>query len=130
VFVQVAFAYLFGHVWTDATWSFFFVAYVVGGSLTGLYGVILHEATHNLCSASPVANRWIGLLTNVGLPVPIAQSFRRHHLEHHTYQGVIGKVPDLPLDWEVRLIRGSTWKKSVVDVYFPGNVHCPRCSTR
>jgi sphingolipid delta-4 desaturase len=64
-------------------------------------------------------NRLLGLFCNIGIPVPIAQGFRRYHLEHHTYQGVDGYDPDLPLEWELHLVRGNTWQKVLWVLIFP-----------
>ncbi|KAJ1648873.1 sphingolipid delta-4 desaturase [Dispira simplex] len=108
---QVGLAYLFGRVFPEYTWTMVIVAYVVGGSLTSLYGVIIHETCHSLAHSSAFVNRLVGLCANIGIVFPIAMSFRRHHLEHHTYQGVIGKDPDLPLDWEVRLVGNHPFLK-------------------
>ncbi|KAF9319145.1 fatty acid desaturase-domain-containing protein [Linnemannia elongata] len=104
---QVYFAYLFGRVWTDTFWGFVVFAYVVGGSITALYGVLIHEATHNHAAPTVFLNKLVGLAANIGIPVPIYASFRRYHLEHHTYQGVTGMDPDLPLEWEKKMIRGN-----------------------
>jgi sphingolipid delta-4 desaturase len=49
----------------------------------------------------------------------VAMSFRRYHLEHHTYQGVYGRDPDLPFDWEVRLIRGNPLTKILWIFIYP-----------
>ncbi|KAG0366007.1 fatty acid desaturase-domain-containing protein [Gamsiella multidivaricata] len=104
---QVYFAYLFGRVWTETFWGFVAFAYVVGGSITALYGVLIHEATHNHAAPTVFLNKLVGLTANIGIPVPIYASFRRYHLEHHTYQGVTGMDPDLPLEWEKKMIRGN-----------------------
>ncbi|CAG8609691.1 4721_t:CDS:2 [Paraglomus brasilianum] len=108
---QVAAAYMFGQVLTDWNWTMLIYSYVVGASLTQLYGVIIHEATHCLAAPTRFQNRIVGLMANIGLPFPIAMSFRRYHLEHHTFQGVVGMDPDLPLDWERSLIRGNAFLK-------------------
>ncbi|KAI9225676.1 MAG: fatty acid desaturase-domain-containing protein [Piptocephalis tieghemiana] len=116
---QLGLAYCFGHVWTD-TWIWMLVvAYAVGGTITSIFGVLLHECTHNLVAKSPLVNKLVGLLCNVGIPVPISASFRRYHLEHHTYQGVEGMDPDLPLAWELRLIRGNALLKLVWLFFYP-----------
>ena len=111
VSVQLALAYYFGQVWsTGQTGKGFMLAlivcaFVIGGTITQLIGVIIHEATHGLIFESPIMNKIAGIVSNLALPVPIAQSFRRYHLEHHAFQGVVGKDPDLPLDFEVKLIK-------------------------
>ncbi|RKP07947.1 fatty acid desaturase-domain-containing protein [Thamnocephalis sphaerospora] len=119
VFVQVALAWLYGHVLTEHTWSMLAVAYVVGGTAVSLAAVIVHECAHNLAAATPIANRMCSLVTNIIVPIPVAMSFRRYHLEHHTYQGVTGRDPDLPLDWEVRLIRGNPISKLLWVFIYP-----------
>ena len=81
--------------------------------------MIIHEAAHGLCFESPLANRILGLVANVGLPVPIAASFRRYHLEHHAYQGVKNKDPDLPLDFEIKLIKGNPVAKLIFLFFYP-----------
>ncbi|KAJ1909872.1 sphingolipid delta-4 desaturase [Tieghemiomyces parasiticus] len=108
---QVGLAYLFGRVLVGYTWTMLATAYVVGGSFTSLYGVIIHETCHSLAHPNHFVNRLVGLCANVGIVFPIAMSFRRHHLEHHTYQGVIGKDPDLPLDWELKVIGNHPFLK-------------------
>ncbi|KAJ1680214.1 sphingolipid delta-4 desaturase [Spiromyces aspiralis] len=105
--VQIALASLFSNVLAGWNVALVVTAYVLGGSLTSLQGVLIHEATHNLVGQSTVFNRWVGNLSNVILLVPIAQSFRRYHLEHHTYQGVEDYDPDLPLKWEIGIIRNN-----------------------
>ncbi|KNC99292.1 uncharacterized protein SPPG_05546 [Spizellomyces punctatus DAOM BR117] len=117
--IQVALAYYFGRVATDSLWGMLACTYIVGGSLTQVYGVIIHEATHGLCGEGMAINRAVGLVANIGIPFPIYASFRRYHLEHHAYQGVIGHDPDLPLDWEVKLIRGNPLLKFVFLFFYP-----------
>lgn len=91
--IQVTLAFLFGRVFTENTflnWFCFTVtAYVVGASLTQILGIILHECTHALVAESLIANKIYGLIANIGIPFPIAMSFRRYHLDHHAYQGLI-----------------------------------------
>lgn len=116
--VQLGLAYYFGQIGVHWT-VYVLVAYFIGGTATGMVGVIIHEACHNLVTGSSVMDRMIGLYTNIVLPVPISQSFRRYHIEHHTWQGVEGMDPDLPLDWEKNLIRGNTFKKILWILIYP-----------
>lgn len=108
---QVVAAYVFGRILTDWNWTMIIFSYVFGASLTQLYGVIIHEACHGLAAPTRFQNRIVGLIANIALPFPIAMSFRRYHLEHHTFQGVVGRDPDLPLEWEKKLIRGNAFLK-------------------
>ncbi|KAI7852243.1 fatty acid desaturase-domain-containing protein [Circinella umbellata] len=117
--LQIAIAYYFGRVYTPPLYVFIGVAYFVGGTVTGVIGVIIHEACHCLITKNKIMNRYIGLLTNTCLPVPIAQSFRRYHIQHHSWQGVEGLDPDLPLEWEKRLIRGNAITKLAWILIYP-----------
>lgn len=109
--VQLVCAYGFGRVW-DASWlTLILSAYAIGGSMIHIAGVILHETCHCAVGSTVLSNKIWTLIANIPIPVPIGISFRRYHLEHHTFQGVEGKDPDLPLAIEIPLIRGATWKK-------------------
>ncbi|CAG8801937.1 29440_t:CDS:2 [Gigaspora margarita] len=110
---QIVASYVFGRILTDWNWTMFIYCYFIGASLTQLYGVIIHEATHCLAAPTRFQNRIVGLLANLALPFPIAMSFRRYHLEHHTFQGVVGMDPDLPMEWEWKMIRGNAFLKFI-----------------
>ncbi|PHZ12370.1 fatty acid desaturase [Rhizopus microsporus ATCC 52813] len=116
--VQLGLAYYFGH-YNSSHWTMILAAYFIGGTMTGIVGVIIHEACHNLITGDKTLDRIMGLYTNLALPVPISQSFRRYHIEHHTWQGVEGRDPDLPLEWEKKWIRGSAWKKCAWILIYP-----------
>ncbi|KAI9481261.1 MAG: fatty acid desaturase-domain-containing protein [Benjaminiella poitrasii] len=116
--VQLGIAYYFGH--HQSHWLYFtLTAYFVGGTTTGIVGVLIHEACHNLVTGSSTLDRLIGLYANIVLPVPISQSFRRYHIQHHTFQGVEGLDPDLPLAWEKSLIRGNCFSKVLWILIYP-----------
>ncbi|CAG8571049.1 10089_t:CDS:2 [Acaulospora colombiana] len=76
-------------------------------------------AAHGLAARTNFQNRLVGLVANITIPAPIAMSFRRYHLEHHTFQGVDGIDPDLPLDWEKSVIRSNTLFKLMWLIFFP-----------
>src|SRR6266498_2637355 len=116
---QIVAAYVFGRILTDWNLLMFMYCFFFGASFTQLYGVIIHEATHCLAAPTPFQNRLVGLVANLALPFPIAMSFRRYHLEHHTFQGVVGFDPDLPLDWETKLIRGNSFLKFLWIMIYP-----------
>jgi len=112
--VQLVTAYGFGKVWNCHWIILVLTAYTLGGSMIHIAGILMHEACHGLISTKgPLANKLWALLCNLPIPVPIALSFRRYHLEHHTWQGVEGKDPDLPIPMELTLIRGNTLAKFI-----------------
>lgn len=63
-------------------------------------GVVIHEASHDLCAKTPAQNRCIAIFANLIQLVPYAMSFRRHHLTHHVHLGVEGIDNDLAVPWE------------------------------
>ncbi|RGB38229.1 fatty acid desaturase-domain-containing protein [Rhizophagus diaphanus] len=111
VLMQLIAAYIFGRILLDWDWVMIIYSYVIGGTMTQIYFAIIHEAAHCLTAPTRCQNRMVGLLANIALPLPLAMSFRRYHLEHHVFQGVSGIDPDLPLKWEMNLIRGNTLLK-------------------
>ena len=87
--INLIFAYFWGRVWEFSLIPFLLSVYLVGGTMTNIIGVILHELTHNLCHSDPFYNKAMLFIANIVIPVPIGASFRRYHFEHHTFQGII-----------------------------------------
>ncbi|KAJ1500810.1 Sphingolipid delta(4)-desaturase DES1 [Coelomomyces lativittatus] len=124
--IQYAIGYFFAHPSFTSHWStelywtcFLVVAYFIGGTITATLGVLIHECTHGLVAKSWTENRVWGFVANLGIPFPIYASFRRYHLDHHAFQGVIGKDPDLPLSMEWSLIQSNGLGKTVWVFCFP-----------
>lgn len=80
---------------------------VIGASIVQLMTVCVHECCHSLASGNVLGDKILGLICNTGTPVPIAMSFRRYHTDHHAYQGSMERDPDLPLQWELGLLKGG-----------------------
>jgi sphingolipid delta-4 desaturase len=116
--VQLSIAYYVGHNNINSILHAVIV-YVVGASLTQIFGTVIHEACHNLTAKSPLANRIIALVANIPIPFPIAASFRRYHLEHHAHQGIYDKDPDLPLPWEIQFAKGNPIFKALFLFFYP-----------
>lgn len=118
--LQLALSWVFGKALADySIWPLVITAYFIGGTATQICGVIIHEVSHNLASESPLVNRLVGLTCNLTIPFPIAASFRRYHLDHHAFQGVEGKDPDLPLKWEIYLVKGNMFMKALFLFCYP-----------
>jgi sphingolipid delta-4 desaturase len=92
---------------------------LIGASIQALMGVVIHDAGHNLVAPQAWINKLSMLIANVPLIVPMAFSFKRYHFLHHVYQGVVGKDPDLPLSWEIPLIRGRWYAKLIWIAMYP-----------
>lgn len=87
------------------------VAYAIGAILNHYGGVIIHEASHDLCAPTKTQNRWIAIFANLPKVLPYAMTFRRHHMTHHTGMGVVGFDNDLPTRFEQRSVGNVAWRK-------------------
>ncbi|KAG9306756.1 hypothetical protein G9A89_005656 [Geosiphon pyriformis] len=116
---QLSAAYTFGKVFNNCDWILLIYAYIIGGSTSQLFGVIIHEAAHGLAASTQFQNRIVGLLANISIPFPIAMLFRRYHLDHHRFTGVVGIDLDLPLEWEKKFIRGNAFLKFLWVTFYP-----------
>jgi sphingolipid delta-4 desaturase len=100
-------------------WLVVAVAYVVGSVANHWNGVVMHEAAHNLAApGGNLPNRLVALFANLPILVPSAMSFRRYHLDHHTWLGVERLDNDLPLRREVQLVGTSAPRKFVWLVFY------------
>ncbi len=103
----------------EPVWIVLPVAWLVGALATHALWVLIHEATHGLVTAGPTGNRLVGILANLPMMVPSAESFRIYHLKHHKYQGDYLLDADLPSTWEARLVGRSPLRKLVWQILFP-----------
>ncbi len=117
--INLLLAYYWSCVWEFSWVPFLLTAYFIGGTMTHICGALLHEATHDLMHENHLVNKVMLFLGNIIIPVPVGASFRRYHREHHTYQGVEGLDPDLPLKFEIALIKGNAWKKFIFLAIYP-----------
>ncbi len=97
----------------------FALAYLVGAVLNHYGGVVIHEASHNLCGRTERQNRLIAIFANLPKILPYAMSFRRHHLTHHRHMGVVGIDNDLPSAFERRFIGNTRARKLLWLVFYP-----------
>lgn len=95
------------------------LAYVIGSVANHYGGVIIHEASHNLCAKGAVANRWLAIFANLPKVLPYAMTFRRYHMNHHRFMGIIGKDNDLPADFERSMIGNGRIRKLLWLFFYP-----------
>lgn len=100
-------------------WVLWPAAYVLGGTLTHWLSMSIHETSHNAAARTAWGNRAIALFANLPMVVPVAMTFHRYHLDHHRELGVRDGDTDLPLEWEVRWIGRSRWRKALWLVLHP-----------
>jgi sphingolipid delta-4 desaturase len=107
VATQLGLAYLL----RDASWWLIVVvAYAIGGLINQALLLAIHELSHNLAFRKPWHNRAFGMVINLPIGVPVAETFRYYHLLHHTHQGDERLDTDLPTDLEGRLLKGRLAK--------------------
>lgn len=86
-------------------WAIALVGYLFGGVVNHALLLAIHELSHNLAFRRPMHNRLFALFVNLPIGLPVAATFRRYHLLHHSHQGVDGVDTDIPTAFEARLLR-------------------------
>ncbi|CAD7973915.1 unnamed protein product [Amoebophrya sp. A25] len=109
VFVQLAVATLISIY--DASWPVVFVlAYVISGTMNHSLVLAMHELSHDLWFKNKKFGLVFGWFINCPTCVASASTFKRYHLEHHTYQGSEKMDADLPTALEGKLFRYTATK--------------------
>eukprot|EP00004_Rigifila_ramosa_P022983 TRINITY_DN638_c0_g1_i1.p2 TRINITY_DN638_c0_g1~~TRINITY_DN638_c0_g1_i1.p2 ORF type:complete len:366 (-),score=94.93 TRINITY_DN638_c0_g1_i1:49-1044(-) len=76
------------------------ILYCYGATVNHSLSLAVHEISHNLVFQSPKLNRALGFFANLPQGVASSITFRRYHLEHHMYQGVMGIDMDIASRFE------------------------------
>ncbi|CAE7940833.1 degs1, partial [Symbiodinium sp. KB8] len=105
--IQLALCYL---VRDMSWWAWFFVTYTISGTINHSLTLAMHEVSHNIAFKNLLANKLFGVLTNMPLGIPSFASFRRYHMEHHTYQGEDRVDTDVPTAFEVAFFNNTAKK--------------------
>jgi sphingolipid delta-4 desaturase len=97
---------------SDLSWPWVVaLAYCVGGTINHSMTLAMHEISHNLAFDHNInLNRWFGMVANMPLGVPSSVSFRRYHMEHHSFQGEDGIDADIPTTAEGRIFTNAPAK--------------------
>jgi sphingolipid delta-4 desaturase len=96
-----------------AWWWVVLAAWCIGAFASHALFVLIHDAGHDLIGRTSVANRWWGILCNVGQGLPSAMPFRTFHLLHHSHLDEYAYDGDLAFHWEARLVGDSWWRKTI-----------------
>lgn len=116
VLLQMALAFLL----RDASgWLILPCAYLVGAFASHSLFVLIHDASHDAIGRTTRANRWWGILCNVGQGFPSAMPFRTFHLLHHSHLNEYDYDGDLAFHWEAKLVGDATWRKALWLSLFP-----------
>lgn len=95
------------------TWAWLAVSYVVGANIDHALWVLIHDATHNLVFTSALGNRVVLLVANLPHVFPSAMMFRYYHILHHVELNKSERDPDVPTEWEARLVGNSPARKTI-----------------
>jgi sphingolipid delta-4 desaturase len=100
-------------------WLVLLAAFGVGAFASHALFVLIHDACHNLIGRGTLANRWWGILCNVGQGFPSAMPFRTFHLLHHSRLDEYDWDGDLAFHFEARLVGNAWWRKALWLALFP-----------
>jgi len=117
--LQLGLAFWLGSLGIRYWWLSLIIAWCVGAFASHCMYVIIHEATHNLIFRSKFLNKVAGVAADLTNTFPGALAFRVYHLKHHAHMGEHDWDGDLPLPWEARLVKNSSWRKIIWMFLFP-----------
>ncbi|BGP27273.1 sphingolipid delta-4 desaturase [Rhodotorula toruloides] len=87
------------------SWTFWILAYLIGGTANQNTFLAVHEITHNLAFRGVRANRLCAIFANLPIGVPFAMMFKKYHIEHHKFLGEDGMDTDLPSRLELLVLK-------------------------
>ncbi len=106
--------------WLQAPW---WVAIIAAACLGAFFNhalyVVVHDATHATIYRSGWANRMVLLIADLPNITPGAMAFRGYHLMHHSGRSLYNGDPDIPNEWEARLVGNVWWRKALWMTLFP-----------
>jgi sphingolipid delta-4 desaturase len=79
------------------------LAYALGGTCNHSLVLAEHELSHDNFFRTKLANRIMSYMCNLPIALPMAPTFRRYHLEHHSL-GMVGLDMDVPSKLEGRVL--------------------------
>ena len=100
-------------------WLVFVLAYFVGAFACHTLFVCIHECSHNLLFKKRGLNTFVGFIANLPLIFASYSSFKKYHLKHHAFQGIVALDADMPSYWEAKLVGNSTVKKALWLLVYP-----------
>ena len=89
----------FTMIWLMSTqnWlTIIFCAYFIGGFMNHSMILGCHELSHDLWFPKRWQNQWYGYVMNLTTGVAFFRTFKRYHLEHHSFQGSDKWDVDIP----------------------------------
>lgn len=104
----------------DVAWYWMLLAaYCIGAFIDHTLFVCVHECSHNLIFKNRALNTMASLIANLPLVFASSISFKKYHLKHHAFQGIVNLDADMPGEWEARLVGNSTIGKGLWLLFYP-----------
>ena len=128
VIVQFFFAWVIqAHANKGSMWgnwiSVVVASYFVGAVMSHWLAMTIHETSHNLAARTAKQNIALAHFANLPMFLPAAATFRRYHIEHHTFLGVEKGDTDLPHALEAKYVGQRTFLKFLVlFLYLPAYI--------
>lgn len=119
VAAQAGVAIALGRIWPHGWLLAFVAASLFGAFVNHALYVAIHDATHSVIFRREWGNRLVLVLCDLPNVVPGAMAFRGYHLLHHSGRSQYHADPDIPNEWEARLVRNIWWRKFLWLVAFP-----------
>ncbi len=119
VALQALAAFAVGWAFPGGWWQALLAAACLGAFANHALYVVCHDATHGTIFRQAWANRLVLLLADLPNVTPGSMAFRGYHLLHHSGRSHYYGDPDIPNEWEARLVGNVWWRKAVWMAFFP-----------
>eukprot|EP01100_Stratorugosa_tubuloviscum_P006399 TRINITY_DN276_c0_g1_i4.p1 TRINITY_DN276_c0_g1~~TRINITY_DN276_c0_g1_i4.p1 ORF type:complete len:324 (-),score=110.83 TRINITY_DN276_c0_g1_i4:74-1045(-) len=107
-FLQILSCYLISQL---SWFAIILIAWSWGGTLAQFLNLAIHEISHGLAFEKETHNRLFSIfITNLPLGIPASVTFKRYHMEHHSFQGEATIDMDLPCKFEGIIFKGKFLK--------------------
>lgn len=107
VMIQLGMAYMLRN---SDWWVVMTCSYIVSGTMNHSLVLAMHELSHDLWFKTKWMNQVYGWLINCPTCVASASTFKRYHLEHHSFQGSDVWDADIPTRIEGKMFRYTITK--------------------
>jgi sphingolipid delta-4 desaturase len=109
----------FAMAWIVRDWDWIpliLATWIISGTCNHSNVLAMHEVSHDCWFEKRWQNQIMGYIANLPCCIASAATFKRYHLEHHSFQGSDQWDADIPTEWEGRFF--TTWYNKLIWVFF------------